>query len=79
MNICSKMISHKYNCITFDEIRLVLVLFLPVSIKHKMSKQKAELVSEKNSEGFSAEIANIHKNYIFYLSLKKIIKIGLIS
>ena len=49
-----------------------------MSIKYKMSKQEAELASEKNSEWFSAEIANIRKNYIFYLSLKKIIKIGLI-
>ena len=65
------MISPKYNCITFDGIRLILVSFLPMSIKHKMSKQEAELVSEKNSEWFSAEIANIRKNYIFYLSLKK--------
>ena len=68
------MISHKYNCITFDEIRLVLVLFLPVSIKHKMSKQETELVSEKNNEWFSAEIANIHKNYKSYLSLKKLLR-----
>ena len=50
-----------------------------MSIKHKMSKQEAELVSENNSEWFIAEIANIRKNYIFYLSLKKNIKIGLIS
>ena len=49
-----------------------------MSIKYKMSKQEAELASEKNSEWFSAEIANIRKNYIFYLSLKKIINIGLI-
>ena len=42
-----------------------------MSIKHKMSKQEAELVSEKNSEWFSAETANIRKNYILYLSLKK--------
>ena len=36
-----------------------------------MSKQEAELVSEKNSEWISAETANIRKNYILYLSLKK--------
>jgi len=36
-----------------------------MSIKHKMSKQETELVSEKNSEWFNAEIANISlkKNY----------------
>ena len=39
-------------------------------IKYEMSKQEAELVS--NSEWFSAEIANIRKKYIFYLSLKKL-------
>ena len=73
------MIYPKYNCITFDGIRLVLVPFLPMSIKHKMSKQETELVSEKNNEWFSAEIANIRRNYIFYLSLERFIKIGLIS
>ena len=32
-----------------------------MSIKHKKSKQEAELVLEKNSEWFSAEIVNVRK------------------
>lgn len=32
-----------------------------MSIKHKMSKQEAELVFEKNRLWFSAEIANARK------------------